>query len=173
MRHVYQRLALIEVHVAAFGFIGCCLVIFVAAILRGIGRPLNWAWDISLFLFAWSVFLAADAAMRHDKLVNVDLLITRFPARVQHLLTLASYLLILVFLGALFIYGAMLSYTTRARTFQGTPGFSYTWVTLSVPVGAALQITTVTGKLRRLIGRIRKRDIDMGVPTDTSGRVGP
>jgi TRAP-type C4-dicarboxylate transport system permease small subunit len=45
-------------------------------------------------------------------------------------------------------YGLWLSYTTRLRTFQGIPGFSYTWVTLSVPIGCALMLITATLKLK-------------------------
>jgi TRAP-type C4-dicarboxylate transport system permease small subunit len=40
------------------------------------------------------------------------------------------------------VYGIKLSYTTRFRSFQGIPWFSYTWVTLSVPIGSMLMVTT-------------------------------
>jgi TRAP-type C4-dicarboxylate transport system permease small subunit len=34
------------------------------------------------------------------------------------------------------------------RTFQGIPGFSYTWVTLSVPFGCALMLITAILKIK-------------------------
>ena len=148
MKNIYDRLIEGETYVAAFGFSGSCLLIFVSAIMRGLGYPINWAWDMTLFLFAWSVFLAADSAMRHNKLVNVELVVDFFPAKWKTWCSVANYAIILIFLIALVFIGIKLSYTTRSRTFQGMPGFSYTWVTLAIPVGAALMIVTTVRKIK-------------------------
>lgn len=169
VKRIYELLARIETYVAAFGFVIVCFIIFSSAIMRGIGQPLNWAWEMSLFFFAWSVFLAADSAMRHDRLINVDLVVNAFPERWRERLTLANHIIILCFLAAMVGFGTVLSYTTRARTFQGMPNFSYTWVTLSVPVGGALQIITVIGKLRSGIRRLRDGDRNAtNLPVDGS-----
>jgi TRAP-type C4-dicarboxylate transport system permease small subunit len=154
MKRFYEQVCRAEVFLAAVCFCASCLVIFVSAIARSFHRPLNWSLDISLFLFAWSVFLAADVAMRADKLVSVDVLAARLPERTRNLTIVGIYTVILVFLAALVVFGAWLCYTTRARTFQGLPGVSYTWVTLAVPVGAALQIVTVWIKLRAGLRRV-------------------
>jgi TRAP-type C4-dicarboxylate transport system permease small subunit len=154
MKRFYQQVCRVEVFVAAACFCASCLVIFTSAIARSLHRPMNWSLDISLFLFAWSVFLAADVAMRADKLVNVDLVVRLFPERARNVIAVAIHILILLFLAALVGYGAWLSYTTRARAFQGLPRVSYTWVTLSVPVGALLQIVTVSIKLRAGLRRL-------------------
>lgn len=154
MKKFYQQVCTAEVFLAALCFCSSCLVIFVSAIARSFDRPLNWSLDISLFLFAWSVFLAADVAMRADKLVNVDLVVSRLPQRVQNVITVGVYVVILAFFIALLGFGARLCYTTRARAFQGLPRVSYTWVTLSVPVGAALQIVTVSIKLKASLRRL-------------------
>jgi TRAP-type C4-dicarboxylate transport system permease small subunit len=153
MKRFYERLCKAEVFVAAVCFCASCMVIFVSAIARSVHQPLNWSLDISLFLFAWSVFLAADVALREDKLVNVDILVSRLPARAQRVIAAGLYIVILAFLATLVGYGAWLSYFTRSRAFQGLPRVSYTWVTLAVPVGSALQIVTVVNKLRNLLGR--------------------
>jgi TRAP-type C4-dicarboxylate transport system permease small subunit len=153
MKRFYDKLCKAEVFVAAMCFCASCLVIFVSAIARSFHRPLNWSLDISLFLFAWSVFLAADVALRKDKLVNVNILVTRLPARVQTVIAAGVYVAILAFLAALVGYGLYLSYFTRSRAFQGLPKVSYTWVTLAVPVGGVLQIVTVVIKLRNMLRR--------------------
>jgi len=157
MKRFYERFCKIEVFLAAACFCASCLVIFSSAIARSLHRPLNWSLDISLFLFAWSVFLAADVATRADKLVNVNVLVSRLLPRQQDLINAGVYLLILAFLAALVGYGSYLSYFTRARAFQGLPKVSYTWVTLAVPLGAALQIVTVSIKLRAVLRRIASR----------------
>ena len=61
---------------------------------------------------------------------------------------MVNLFIILIFLMSLIGFGVWLSYTTRFRTFQGIPGFSYTWVTLSVPVGGALMVITTVLKIR-------------------------
>lgn len=151
MKKLYEKINRWEVYIAAFCFTASCLIIFSAAVLRTFGRPLNWSMDMSLFLFAWSVFLSADAALRAGKLVRVEVLFNSMKPSLRKWVTVSNYLIILVFLVALIVFGIKLSIITRARSFQGIPGFSYTWVTLSIPVGATLQILTVVVKLRELL----------------------
>jgi hypothetical protein len=44
--------------------------------------------------------------------------------------------------------GAWLAYVSRARAFQGIPEVSYSWVTVSLPVGAVLILITTILKAR-------------------------
>lgn len=124
------------------------LVLF-SAVARTIGMPVKWAVDAATFLFAWCVFLGSDAAMRHDKLFAIEVISGKLPPKVQHWLKLINWGIIIAFLGFLIVYGVQLSYDTRLRTFQGIPGFSYTWVTISVPIGALLMLITAILKVRR------------------------
>lgn len=149
MGKVYERLGEIEWRCARLTLWAMVSLIFVAAIARLVGSPMNWAIDMSTCLFAWSCFLSADIAWRENKLMNVDVLMRFLPSGLQKKLRLANYLIICAFLIYLIIWGCWLSYTTRARTFQGIPGFSYTWVTLSVPVGALFLLFTAIAKIRR------------------------
>ena len=141
----------IEEYLAAFLLLGATLVIFFAAIFRSFNQPLNWSLDIALFLFAWSVFLSAEVAMRRGNLVNVDFIIGRFPESVQRIVGIVTYIIIMVFLGTLVVFGFYLSYMTRARSFQGIPTFSYTWVTLSVPVGGMLCMINCVRMIRNFL----------------------
>jgi TRAP-type C4-dicarboxylate transport system permease small subunit len=138
MNEKWQLFYKIEEYVAAFLLLGATLTIFFAAVFRSFDRPLNWSLDIALFLFAWSVFLSAEVAMRKGNLVNVDFLLQRFPEPVQRALGILIYVIIFAFLATLAGFGIYLSYATRERAFQGIPTFSYTWITLSVPVGCIL-----------------------------------
>jgi TRAP-type C4-dicarboxylate transport system permease small subunit len=149
----------IEEYVAAFLLLGATLVIFFAAVFRSFDRPLNWSLDIALFLFAWSVFLSAEVAMRKGNLVNVDFLVQTFPQLVQRILGIVIYFIILVFLATLSGFGIYLSYITRARAFQGIPTFSYTWITLSVPIGCTLCIINCVRMIR---GFLRNHPPDGG-----------
>jgi TRAP-type C4-dicarboxylate transport system permease small subunit len=123
----------------------------IAAIARSIGTPLVWAIDAATFLFAWCVFLGGDIAMRRDRLVCIDVLTCRLPKKYQHYLKIVNNSVIIVFLAGLIVYGVKLAYATRLRTFQGIPDVSYTWVTLSVPVGCLLMLITAILKVRELL----------------------
>lgn len=151
MKKLYEIIGKIEITISAFCFASSTLLIFLAAIARTLKHPINWSQDLSLFLFAWSVFLSADVALRADRLVNIDLLINRFPARARKNIMIVNFTIMLAFLIALFFYGIKLSLFSRQRVFQGIPGFSYSWVTLSAVIGSLLLSTTVFLKLKNLI----------------------
>ena len=80
--------------------------------------------------------------------MRVDFLVAKLSMRKQNSMEMINLMIISIFLGALIVFGLWLSYTTRFRTFQGIPGFSYTWVTISVPVGSALMLITTINKIK-------------------------
>jgi TRAP-type C4-dicarboxylate transport system permease small subunit len=163
MKKLYELVGKVETVVAATCFSLSCLMIFSAAVARTLNHPINWSQDMSLFLFAWSVFISADVGLRADRLVNVDLLVKVFPHKHQKVIALINYAIILVFLAAMVFFGIKLSIFSWRRVFQGMPGFSYGWVTLSAPVGSFLIGTTVVLKMKALL---------TGVPEAKSGTPG-
>jgi TRAP-type C4-dicarboxylate transport system permease small subunit len=139
-------------------------LVFIAASTRYAGYPINWSVDMAVCLFAWCTFLSADVAMRNNKLMNVDFLIRTLSPKNRSLIEILNLLIILIFLMGLIGFGLWLSYTTRFRTFQGIPGFSYTWVTLSVPVGGALMGITTLLQIRSKWAQIRGSALSRPVP---------
>ena len=137
------------------------IVVFAAAVARFLYHPMNWAMDAATFLFAWTVFLGADAAMRLDRLFCIEVITSKLPQKAQLYLRCINYTIIAIFLIGMIGYGLRLSYTTRLRTFQGIPGFSYTWVTLSVPIGCALMLITAILKIKTFL-----RAISTGEPIE-------
>lgn len=114
------------------------VMVFASGVARFIGHPINWAVDFSTFLFGWAAFFAVDIAWRENKMMSVDIFVKRLSERKQKIIRLINYFIILAFSFYLIVWGFYLSYKTRYRTFVGMPNFSYTWVTLSVPVGGVL-----------------------------------
>jgi TRAP-type C4-dicarboxylate transport system permease small subunit len=149
MKKLYDWLCEVESFAARITLWGMVGLIFAAGIARLMRAPINWAVDLSTCLFAWSCFLSADVAWRENKLMSVDVLVRKFPERIRRYLKMFNYTVLVGFLIYLLLFGIWLSYTTRARTFQGIPGFSYTWVTLSVPVGATFLLITTALRIRR------------------------
>jgi TRAP-type C4-dicarboxylate transport system permease small subunit len=83
--------------------------------------------------------------------MSVDLLVERTPPPVRRFVLLCNYVIIASFLLFLVGAGLWLSYVSRARTFQGIPEVSYSWVTMSLPVGACLLLVTTLLKLRHAV----------------------
>jgi len=144
-----------ETVVAGVCLISSTLLIFLAAVVRSFSQPINWSLDISLFLFAWAAFLSADIAYRDNKLVSLDFVLESVSERVKKALMILIYFIILIFLLSLFYYGTILVYKTRARAFQGIPNFSYSWITMSLPLGALLLVRSTIEKLIPLLRKLK------------------
>jgi TRAP-type C4-dicarboxylate transport system permease small subunit len=152
MNKVYEYVCKGESFLTKVFIVFLVALVFVAAATRYMGYPINWSVDIAVCLFAWCTFLGGDVALRKNKLMNVDFFIGKLSPEKRRLVELLNLLIILIFLGALVVYGTKLSYTTRFRTFQGIPWFSYTWVTISVPIGSILMMITTILKIREKRG---------------------
>ncbi len=123
-------------------------LIFLGGVMRMAGHPINWSTDFATAFFAWACFLCADIAWRRNSLLSIELLVRALPARAQKALRLANYLVISAFLVYLMVMGAWLAWTSRARSFQGIPEISYSWVTASAVVGGFLLLVTTLLKAR-------------------------
>ena len=154
MTKIYEFICKKEMLIAEWALGILSLLVFAAAVGRTLYYPLNWAMDVATFLFAWTVFLGADVAMRLDRLFCIELITNKLSQKAQLYLKLINYIIIIIFLVGMIVYGSYLSYTTRLRTFQGIPGFSYTWVTLSVPFGCALMLITAILKIKTYLRTI-------------------
>jgi len=154
MKRIYEFICRKEMRLAQCSLGILALLVFAAAVGRTLYYPLNWAMDAATFLFAWTVFLGADAAMRMDRLFCIEVITGKLPQKAQLYFKFINYMIIVIFLVGMIGYGLWLSYTTRLRTFQGIPGFSYTWVTLSVPAGCALMLITAVLKIKAFLRAI-------------------
>jgi len=130
-------------------------LIFLGGVARVLGYPLNWSTDFATAFFAWACFLCADIAWRKNSLMSIELLTSRLPEKTQKALRLANYLIIAGFLLYLMVMGTWLAWTSRVRSFQGIPEISYSWVTMSLPVGGALLLITTILKFRDELRGVR------------------
>lgn len=144
MRKIFDFIGKLEVYITGMLLVLMVIFVFIAGVSRTLRNPIYWANPMASFLFAWAAMFAMDVAYRQNKLMKVDLLVKRFPARIQAYIRIFNYFVILAFLIYLIIYGVHLSFIMKYRTFEGMYGFSYMWTTLSIPVGAfLLSITTI------------------------------
>ncbi len=140
-------LLMFERNAAKILILSMIVLVFASGVARFLGHPINWAVDMSTFMFAWACFFAFDVAWRENKMMSVDLFVKRLPKKVQKVIKMVNYFIISAFMIYLIVWGSQLTYTTRFRKFVGMPNFSYSWVTLSVPVGASLILRTTIAKM--------------------------
>ena len=153
MQTLYRYVCAAEAFIARTFLIVMVALIFSAGLARVLGHPINWAVDVATCLFAWACFLSADIAWRKSRLMSVDVLTVRLSERGQRACRLVNHCILTAFLLYLIPTGFWLSYISRARSFQGIPEFSYSWVTMSLPVGALLLLITTLLKLREDVRR--------------------
>jgi TRAP-type transport system small permease protein len=148
VKKVHDRLCAAEAVLAGTLLVLMVALIFLGGVLRVLGFPINWSTDFATAFFAWACFLCADIAWRRNALMSIDFLVNRLPPKAQTAVRYANYAIISGFLVYLMVMGTWLAWTSRARSFQGIPEISYSWVTMSLPVGAALLLITTVLKFR-------------------------
>ncbi|WP_320128981.1 TRAP transporter small permease subunit [uncultured Sphaerochaeta sp.] len=126
----------------SIGLLLLILLVFLAAVLRFFGIDMSWSTDLAQLTFAWVCFIGADLALSVKRHMGVDMLIERFPIKVQTLIRLINSILILVFLAFVTVYGVNLSIVNSQRSFQTLP-ISYSFATASAPFGCSLMIITI------------------------------
>jgi TRAP-type C4-dicarboxylate transport system permease small subunit len=159
VKRFYARLCAGEAWVAGTFLVLMVSLIFLGAVSRVFGYPLNWSLDFATAFFAYACFLCADIAWRRNSLMAIELVSSRLAPPAQKALRLANYAIISAFLGYLIVMGTWLAWTSRARSFQGIPEISYSWVTMSLPIGGALLLVTTLLKVRDEL-----RGVDTGGP---------
>lgn len=147
MQAFYTRLLKIEAILAGVFLVLMVGLIFLGGVARMSGKPLNWTIDLATCFFAWGCFLCADIAWRRDALMSIDFFPARLPEAGRRALFYFNHVIICGFLGYIIYAGAWLSWVSRARSFQGIPGVSYSWVTMSIVVGGALLLMTTVLKI--------------------------
>lgn len=127
----------VETILVCAGLLVLIFTVFAAAVLRFFGVDMSVSTDLAQLIFAWVSFIGADLAMRKDKHMGVDMLITKFPLPILNAIYLFNYVLILFFLLFAVRYGIDLCVVNAARKYQ-TLYISYSFATASCPVGCGL-----------------------------------
>lgn len=125
--------------------IECCLIISLALLsiivsLQVFSRyvfsiSLPWSTDVNRFLFIYLVFLGAIIGVRNQSHLNIDVLVKKFPKKVQKILNIVINLIILVFLIILVIAGLIfvLNSTTQVTPYLRV---SISYYYLAIPLSA-------------------------------------
>ena len=150
VKKIYARFCWLEQQIAMVLLAAITVLVFVSALTRTVGYPINWAQDAALIMFAWLAFIGGDIALHSTGLIGIDLIVRRFPKVFQKGIDILFKIVMLVFLAVLVIYGYQYVLTGYKRLIT-TLNVSYAFVTASVPVGAVLMIISVSINLVKSI----------------------
>ncbi len=107
------------------------------------GKSFQWTDECIRFLIMWVTFLGGAAAFRKKKLVVFDLLTSNVSEKVQDVLRVIAYALVLVFLAGLIYYTFKAVKSPSVLRAKGT-GFKVPmiWAYLPMPIGAVIMELT-------------------------------
>jgi len=117
-------------------------LVFIAAIMRTFGHPLIWSVDLAQLLFIWLCFVGASRALRSRAHLGMDIAIRHLGHRSRLIIELLLAVLFIAFLAILTVEGVNLTLLNRERLF-GDSGLSYAYVTIAVPFGSLLLVTSI------------------------------
>ena len=148
---IYCRIEEIFVGTCFFGVVA---LTFVNAVLRTMNRPITEAEDISLLLFAWAAFVGADVALRHSRLVGVDVFVSKLLPKVQKIIQLVVFIIMIAMLVMFIPLGFQLAFANWSRVLNSLQ-LSYGFVTISLPVASFLMIFTSILKIKKIIANFK------------------
>ena len=147
---IYKKVGKLEELIASILIVLITASVFGSAVGRVIGHPIIWALDAGTLMFAWLVFIGADIVVRNTQLAGVEILANRFPSKLQKALKVLWFVIIIAFCATLCVTGVNLCLSNVKRSFSSFH-LSYSWCTLSVPVGCFLMIISSSIRLVEII----------------------
>ena len=157
-RKAYALFCKVEVVLCCIGFMGLVSMVFLSAFLRFFRFSMAWNIDMAMLLLAWTAFLGADIAYRSGQLVGVDILVRNLPRKMQLVIQILVFFVILAALGIIIYFGFNLAYVERLRRFQSLP-IPFSIVTLSIVVASASMAISTVIKIKERFAQLFGNDV--------------
>jgi len=118
------------------------LFTFFAVVMRYVvGRPITWGEEFQLLSMVIIVFFGAGAGFRLKSHVAIDVVVDRFPPKIQRIIGIIVYILTVIILAYFFIHSAsymgQMFRTSRVTNILHIP---YSLIYAAFPIGCALMI---------------------------------
>ena len=160
LRSVYKFFCKAEILLCCVGFTALIALVFLSAVLRFFHLSMSWNIDTAMLLLAWTAFLGADIAYRSGQLVGIDLLTRNFPKKIQLIVEITIFIIILIALIAIVYFGIRLTLVEKVRKYQAIP-IPYNIVTFSIIIAAASMTVSTIIKIKQRIIRLVRNDPDI------------
>ena len=153
MQKVYHYYCKVEEVLVGAGFVVIVALTFLNAMLRLFDYPIIYADDISMLMFSWTAFMGADVAMRHCRLVGMDIVTKKFSPKMQKVFSIIVHLIIIAMMILLIRGGIKIMTINGNRPFNTLANFGigYGAVTAALPVCGSMMILTALIKIGKLI----------------------
>jgi TRAP-type C4-dicarboxylate transport system permease small subunit len=130
------------------------VTIFVQVVFRFLlDLPLAWSEELSRYSFIWLTMLVAPICIRLRANISTGTL-GSLPARIALIVELVGYVLVLLFVAVLLIWGAMLLDVVKMQRSPAI-GVPMYWVYAAIPVGAALMIVEIVALLVAAVRKLK------------------
>ena len=157
LRAAYKYYCKAEMVLCCIGFMVLIALVFLSAILRMFRLSMAWNIDMAMLLLAWTAFLGADMAFRNDQLLGVDLFTRNLPKKIQLIIEIVLFIIMMVALVLIVYYGIRLALLEKVRKYQSIP-IPYHIVTVSLLVASASMAFSMVIKIKnrvlQLLGKI-------------------
>lgn len=150
MKKFNEAIRMVEHAVGTVMLISIVALVFASAVLRVFKHPIVWSVDAAQLLFVWISMLGADLALKKKAHMGVDLLVRKFPVKMQKMLALGSYLLCVAFLVFVTYWGVSLCISNVLRKYS-TLQISYSYATGAVPLISVLMLLTIAEQVINLL----------------------
>lgn len=147
-------------YVAAVLNIGLCLLVFSGVVSRYLfDSPINWRDEVSAYIFIFANILALCYATYAESHVSAEMLYDRFSPRVQQIITLIGYCLVLVCISFIIYFGFQTAHTYYARGWRSETDFEFIlWPIIGIiPVGFLLFGLQCISKISTTVVRMRAK----------------
>lgn len=130
---------------------------------RLFNAPVDWAFDVSVQLFALHFMITAAYALLHNEHVSIDIFKNRLAPRKQAMLDIVSFVVFFFpFMIALFFFGwdfAARSWATR-ETSWGVVALPVYYIKTVIPITAVLLMLQGVASVIRLVEIVRKGEAE-------------
>jgi TRAP-type C4-dicarboxylate transport system permease small subunit len=131
-----------------FSMIMTLIVVYAVMARYLFKRPIGWSEEIAVYLMIWVVFLGAAYTLKENAHIGVDILISRLSASPKKGVLIFHYLMGIVLMSILFLKGVdMVAFTLQMNSHSIAIDFPLVVPHLAVPVGAAILVLQLIGKL--------------------------
>ncbi len=151
MERLMEILDRIEVVLCQGLFLVIVGLVFVSALLRYVGYPINWTNALASGLFVWLIYIGGDRALRRSRHIGMSSFVDRLPERWRNVVEVVTNVLILVFLVIIAYLGVRMVLANTRRVFEELFFLSYSVVVAAVPLGTGLMCLTLVARILRKV----------------------
>ncbi|WP_369018279.1 TRAP transporter small permease [Thermatribacter velox] len=157
MQKLMEILDRIEIIVSQALLFVIVSLVFVSAVLRYVGHPVNWTNALASGLFVWLIYIGADRALRRNRHIGMSFLVERLSEKTKNLVEIITTSSIIVFLIIVSHLGMRLVLANTGRVFEEIFFLSYSVVAVAIPIGTTLMTLTLLSQIALKIKNLWRR----------------